>query len=652
MCLAACEGPRRAAPEIQNTHNAPESKLAAESQAGRICNGSTGHKMQLGNKGEWARQARKAASMGADKPPGWLTQQLRAADCHQRSSGVIIVDQLDNIVFADSEAIDVLRGPAEEWSDDSFLPLRDNSYAGCLHEYWRFIEYLTVSDNDCTSGNGYAANTEDSSAIADSHHYLVVERAEDHVVIWMQVCVHFSPSEDGKALYVWSVRDISGPARCLEMSRMATVEDYTLSLEDDGFPYTPLLTHAPTSCHPSNRQARAEMAALLEAAAVSERFAVLHLTGFGAVDAVFPRRMLGWSEACLLDRSFIGLLSPEDRIFFCRALRRCYHDGIPQRLVLKIASAPLSSLTASKVDMDEAAATLALVTGGEEHAHLPEAHIYIDCDVTVLMPEAAVQQPVLVVRANDPCRQAAPTQPLVDASAADCPLSAAMCQPLFYTRACRQFVRRVQLDFSGVENAGTASAVAVPLPPPPAHAFPADLVASQLLKGADDMSPHSSPPSPSLSTTSSSQGLSSPLEPTTSWSQYCSKPSAKCIAPESKVLLGEPDALSRASTCIDDIVSTTEPPDQQMFSRRMAVCANIDIPMVDVFAHIPTQNLKQTAAATKSYICGPDQARVSEPGVVDGVFTSALERLSLGAIIPSTSFRAHADGDVPRANEQ
>ncbi|KAJ2870833.1 hypothetical protein GGH93_005279 [Coemansia aciculifera] len=522
--------------------------------------------------------------------PQQLTEELRskctcsqaqAADCHLRSSGIIIVDQLSRIVFADHEAIDVLRGPAEEWNadDDTPLSLRDSSYSGHLHDYWRFIEYFTVSDT-MTDGN-------DSEV---SHHYLVVERTEDKVVSWMQACVHYSPAEDGRELYVWSVRDISGPTRCLEMSRLTTADDYTLSLEDDGFPHTPLLTQAPTDCHPTQLRARDELAELLEMAAASECFSVLHLTGFGAVDSVFPRRMLGWGETDILDRSFIGLLSPDDRIFFCRALRRCHHDGIPQRLILKVASA------------------LAGDVGGD--AHLPEAHIYADCDVTVLMPEA-VQQPVLVVRANDPA---------VLAPLSLCMLRAGATAATTTRCRRRQVVHRVKLD----------------------EAMPPTITADTLLANIASVPPHSSPPSPSLSATFTEDSLPEIASPTAASSHVLAgkghddvpeitawPPGLARAGRRASICMGlgpasETDTLSRTSTCtnasVDVAPQTTDPSKQQMAS------TTLSIHMSDIFAYTPS---KPPALAAASTLCE------HSPSVVDGTFASIFERINIGAYQPS-----------------
>ncbi|KAJ2731045.1 hypothetical protein IW152_004830 [Coemansia sp. BCRC 34962] len=504
--------------------------------------------------------------------------QARAADCHLRASGVIIVDQLGRIEFADHEAIDVLRGPAEEWNEDGGTPLslRDDSYSGQLSDYWRFIECFTVSDK--------MADGKDSEA---SHHYLVVERTEDKVVNWIQLCVHYSPAEDGRELYVWSVRDISGSARCLEMSRLATSDDYTLSLEDDGFPHTPLLTQAPTDCHPTQSRARDELAELLEAAAASECFAVLHLTGFGAVDSVFPRRLLGWGEADLLDRSFIGLLNPDDRIFFCRALRRCHHDGIPQRLILKVASA---------------------LAGDTKDAHLPEAHIYADCDVTVLMPEA-MQQPVLVVRANDP---AMPKQLSL------CMLRAAATAATTMRR--RQVVHRVRFD-------------GAMLPPTAASA------AGILLANANSVPPHLPPPSPSPSATFTEGSLPDIASPTaaghvlagkgrvgvpekTAWTPGLAQAERMTSSSTPLGSAGEMDTLSMASTCtnasIGDAPMTTD------LAKRAGT--TLSIHMGDIFAFSPSKPPSLAAAST---LCE------HSPGAVDSTFASIFERVSIGAYRPS-----------------
>ncbi|KAJ2782208.1 hypothetical protein H4R18_002417 [Coemansia javaensis] len=275
-------------------------------------------------------------------------------DCHLRSFGVMLVDDDDEIVRADAEAVEALRGPLEEWDGAQARPLHDGSAAGPLCRYWTLIERLGVG------------------AAPDMHHYLVVRRSDDGAVVWVQTCIHPMAAADGRTLHVWHVQDVSASARCLGLSRApAAGGESALALEDDGMPHLPLLTRAPDARPPSDPAPRAQLAGLLADAVASEGFAVLRLTGFGAVDSVFPRRLLGWDEPDLLDRSFIGLLCPDDRAFFCGALRRCHHDGLPQRLALKLAPARA------------------------EPGH------FLGCDVTVLLPEA-VQLPVLVVRATAP----------------------------------------------------------------------------------------------------------------------------------------------------------------------------------------------------------------------------------------------------------
>ncbi|KAJ2825472.1 hypothetical protein GGI24_003149 [Coemansia furcata] len=367
------------------------------------------------------------------------------------------------------------------------------------------------------------------------------------------------------------------------MSRLTTADDYTLSLEDDGYPHTPLLTQAPTNCHPTELRARDELAELLGMAVASERFAVLHLTGFGAVDSVFPRRMLGWSETALLDRSFIGLLSPEDRIFFCRALRRCHHDGIPQRLILKVASA--------------------LAGNTDEHAHLPEAHIYTDCDVTVLMPEA-VQQPVLVVRANDP--------------AVLKPLSLCMLRAGAYVAPAtrrRQVVSRVKLD----------------------DAVPPFIAVDKVLASIDSMPPHSSPPSPNLSATFTQDSF--PTEIASPTADRCHVLADKdhvdgipemtawqsgLARAEGTGSICETDALSRSSTCTNasmDVASlTTDLPKQQMAG------TTVTIHMSDIFAYAPSK---------LPVLAVPSTHREHSPSVADKSLASIFERISIGAYQPT-----------------
>ncbi|KAJ2559747.1 hypothetical protein EV175_000179 [Coemansia sp. RSA 1933] len=294
-----------------------------------------------------------------------------------RADGIVIVDPANNsIVFADADAIAALRGPAEEWVNGQPTLMRDESCTGTIGDHWRLLESVSISDK---SGSG------------NTHHYLVVERKEDATVCWIQFCLHQMPPEDGRSLCVWNVRDITNSARCLDMLRTSasTGGDYMLSLEDDGFPHSPLLTQVQSaesgvSPAPKDIGSRDSLFQLLETAASTGAFGVLHLTGFGAVDSVFPRSFLGWREEDILDRSFVGLLSPEDRVFFCQALRRCCHDGLPQRLILKVAS-DFASEAAAGCDKEQQ---------------------YLDCDVTVLMPDAT-HHPVLVVKANDLLQQGA-----------------------------------------------------------------------------------------------------------------------------------------------------------------------------------------------------------------------------------------------------
>ncbi|KAJ1955646.1 hypothetical protein GGI12_005508, partial [Dipsacomyces acuminosporus] len=304
---------------------------------------------------------------------------------------MFITNESDEILFADYEAIDVLRGPAEEWDAGRILKLRDSSCSGPLEKYWTFVEYLSIV----------------SSGDESSCHYAVVRRKDDNSVLWVQLCIHHSPSDDGRALYAWHVGDVSGTIRCMELSKACTAGEYMLSLEGDGYPHSALLTQSPTAIPSHDPKARSGVVELLESVLRSEEFAVIHLTGFGAIDSVFPRRLLGWRERDLLDRSFIGLLCPEDRSFFCRALKRCNHDGIPQRLNLKVATAPpfpAASALQSHADINKNNTCLAGDAAKAQSPLLPSPPPssssvrtrYLDCDVTILMPEA-VQQLVLIV---------------------------------------------------------------------------------------------------------------------------------------------------------------------------------------------------------------------------------------------------------------
>ncbi|KAJ2559715.1 hypothetical protein GGH12_005269 [Coemansia sp. RSA 1822] len=318
------------------------------------------------------------------------SEQL-AGECHLRAYGVMMLSD-DTIVHADTEAVEALRGPAEEWDGDQARELHDSAVSGTVHKYWEFLERLSAGHD------------------GDTHHYFVIRRAEDGAVCWIQACIHSMHTSAGQLLHMWHVRDITSAARCLEMSQTPNEGDLMLSLEDDGLPHSALLTQVPDVCSSSDPNVRSQLASILSAVVAAETFAVLHLTSFGAVDTVFPRRMFGWSENDLLDRSFISLLCPEDRVFFCRALRRCHRDGIPQRLVLKLAS-----------------------------GFVPSTALYVDCDVTVLMPEA-VQQPVLIVRATD-----LPSQP---------GRSDTLCR-----QSSAHVVRRVQMDCASVQATEVASPV-------------------------------------------------------------------------------------------------------------------------------------------------------------------------------------------------
>lgn len=257
--------------------------------------------------------------------------QTLAGNCHLRSSGIIITNQSGDILSADPEAIHSLRGPATQWDDDQLVTIRDNSIQGTIESYWQMLDLVE----------------------ADESFYLVVRRNEDDRVCWIHICVHSLT----RGQTIWHVVDKTGQARCLGLSQLQGTADYSLELEDDGFPYIRMQD-------PLDRTVVVEW---LRQATNTELFTVVELTGFGAIDSMFPKRFLGWSVEDLMDRSFIGLLCEQDRTFFCRVLRRCMRDSIPQRLLLKV----------ENQDTELA-----------------------DCDVTVLMPDS-MQQPVLVIRAND-----------------------------------------------------------------------------------------------------------------------------------------------------------------------------------------------------------------------------------------------------------
>ncbi|KAJ1647481.1 hypothetical protein LPJ64_001144 [Coemansia asiatica] len=358
-----------------------------------------------------------------------------------------IVDINNNIKHADSEAVSALRGPAEGWHDNQLVSLRDSSCTGTIGDHWSVIERLCVGNSDQ----------------ADNHHYLVVQRFEDTAVCWIQLCIHYLPTSDGQSFYAWYMRDISCSARCLESFGITTKEEYTLSLEDDGFPFSALLTQQQqqqafpedhdeseqgqkpidTQSSPAEQQSRDQLAKLLESAVMAETFAVLYLTGFGAIDSVFPRRLLGWAESDLVDRSFIGLLSPEDRTFFCRVLRRCSHDGIPQRLIVKMACAP--GFAANNAFKDDS-----------------QKLVFVDCDVTVLFPES-VQQPVLIVRATD--------QPQLQNQQANCSGTATSLSSgtLLLPLSERHSVRRIQLLNDACTRPGNSPSTSTQATLPLAH---------------------------------------------------------------------------------------------------------------------------------------------------------------------------------------
>ncbi|KAJ2590776.1 hypothetical protein H4R99_006987 [Coemansia sp. RSA 1722] len=352
-----------------------------------------------------------------------------------------IVDSDNNIKHADSEAVSAFRGPAEGWHDDQLVSLRDGSCTGAIDDHWTAIERLCVGNSDQ----------------ADDHHYLVVQRSEDAAVCWIQVCVHYLPTADNQHLYAWYVRDISSSARCLESFGITTKEEYTLSLEDDGFPFSALLTQSLPEDHgyedsqqlvthasPAEQKSRDQLARLLESAVLTETFAVLYLTGFGAIDSVFPRRLLGWGEPDLVERSFIGLLSPEDRTFFCRVLRRCSHDGIPQRLIVKMACAPGFTTNAGENVSGVSA---------DGKSQKPE-EVFVDCDVTVIVPES-VQQPVLIVRATD-------QQRLQQACCADAAAATSLPSAMQQLLPERHSVRRTLLLQDDLPFVSTAAMIASP----------------------------------------------------------------------------------------------------------------------------------------------------------------------------------------------
>ncbi|KAJ1720124.1 hypothetical protein LPJ53_005208 [Coemansia erecta] len=470
-----------------------------------------------------------------------------------------IVDEHSNIRYADSEAITAFRGPSEGWNDDEPVTLRDNSCSGLVSNYWTAVELQSVGNSDGSDG----------------HHYLVVQRADDQAVCWIQVCIHASPADDGRPLYAWYVRDISCSARCLEMGSQTTSGEYTLSLEDDGFPFSSLLTHEqpedsqpcePAYGHPLERAVRDQLAALLSSAVRSECFAVLYMTGFGAIDAVFPRRLLGWAEADLLDRSFIGLLSPDDRTFFCRVLRRCNHDGIPQRLILKVACAD------------------GFASGSQGS--------FVDCDVTVLIPES-VQQPVLIVRATD-------QQPL---SASICPAR----PPLLHT------VQRVQLLESGAEEGSGSNTEE--------KASAQCLPSSSTRAGFNDtqMPAHMADGGMAGTLCRADENATPPLSPSSRGHDIISRlPSAAAQAKH-----GHPRALATEDTLVEG--EATE--DELGWSAEYGLC-DVSIAMSSIFAYAPD-------SMPVPLQFGQRQQKAGRGPLVEGSFDSLLDRLNIGAIRPT-----------------
>ncbi|KAJ1937074.1 hypothetical protein EC988_008000, partial [Linderina pennispora] len=104
-----------------------------------------------------------------------ITEQLRlkctcrnglAGDCHLRSFGLFIANAQNEIQHADHDAIEVLRGPAEEWDAGRMVRLRDTACSGALSKYWTITEFMSVGEESPTTAE-------------NNHHYVVVERSED-----------------------------------------------------------------------------------------------------------------------------------------------------------------------------------------------------------------------------------------------------------------------------------------------------------------------------------------------------------------------------------------------------------------------------------------------------------------------------------------
>ncbi|KAJ1891238.1 hypothetical protein GGH13_009389 [Coemansia sp. S155-1] len=216
------------------------------------------------------------------------------------------------------------------------------------------------------------------------------------------------------------------------------------------------------------------------------------------------------------------------------------------------------------------------------------------------MPEA-VQQPVLVVRANDP--------------AALKPLSLCMLRAgaSVATATRRQVVRREKLD----------------------EAMPPTTAADTLQANIASVSPHSSLPSPSLSATFTDDSLPEIASPTaaishvvaakghdgvpeiTEWPPGLARAGRRasiCMAPTS-----ETDTLSRTSTCTNasiDVAPQTELSKQQM------TATTLSIHMSDIFTYSPSK--PPTLAATSTLY-------EHNPNVVDGTVASIFERINIGA---------------------
>ncbi|KAJ1917351.1 hypothetical protein H4219_003262 [Mycoemilia scoparia] len=344
----------------------------------------------------------------------------------------------DNVItFADPDAVDVLRGFAEDYDVyGRVVTVHDGVAHGYPLSHWlEFIDQVDIDpqrisasalinnnddvnkespQNDCNSSS---SNTDDYStrpwdydredAIQPPLHFMVVRRKEDMSVRWIQMCVHFSgepkleasdstccsnnsDADDGGGIFnqIWYLRDMTDTMRCLIMSRM-TLEYGYLSVESDGYPHCEYLTASPAAPDPGHPETISVMVDLLDKAVSSQAFSIIQLTNYGTLDSAFPRNFLGWSELEWVDRSILGLVHKDDIGLVCGALANCLRDSRPRRIKPRMRINDRIVATAAKHMSKENC-------NDDNNSE----NVYELCDVTLLLPEAE-GRPVMVARLVD-----------------------------------------------------------------------------------------------------------------------------------------------------------------------------------------------------------------------------------------------------------